>query len=357
MKEKYKKLAYAMRRANEGEPLTVAFLGGSITEGIVASSTEKCYAYLVYQWWCETFPDSHISYVNAGIGGTTSHFGVGRVEEDILSQKPDVVFIDFTVNDVAEEFFRETFEGLLRRILYSDTEPAVMILNNVQYDTGINAQEYHNSIADYYKVPYVSVKDTIYRRMLEGEFDMSYITPDALHPNDVGHRMVADELIKELKMANCHLESEPQSEDKLPPMTENAYEYSKRIDNRISSPSLHGFRKDMNPKERYLDVFKRGWMANKAGDRFTIELEASCIAVQYRKTIRRPAPVARLVLDGDMEKPIILDSNFDEDWGDCLYLKPVLHHGKKDTHRIDIEIIKATEDDNEEFYLMSFIVS
>ena len=154
-----------MRRAQDGEELTIGFFGGSITQGCLASVHEKSYAKRVYDWWQETFPQADFHYVNGGIGGTTSHFGVSRVVQDLLMYQPDMVFVDFSVNDREEEIFKETYEGLIRRILGWQTRPAVLILNNVYYDTGRNVQTYHNEVADWYHVPHVSMKDTLYQRM------------------------------------------------------------------------------------------------------------------------------------------------------------------------------------------------
>ena len=44
-----------MRKAKSGEPITVGFLGGSITQGCLSSTPETCYAYLVYEWWKNNF--------------------------------------------------------------------------------------------------------------------------------------------------------------------------------------------------------------------------------------------------------------------------------------------------------------
>ena len=63
-----------MQRALNGEKLTLAFLGGSITQGCLATTPEGCYAGLTYKWWKDNFPKADFTYVNAGIGGTTSHF-------------------------------------------------------------------------------------------------------------------------------------------------------------------------------------------------------------------------------------------------------------------------------------------
>lgn len=91
----------------------------------------------------------------------------------------------------------------------------------------------------------------------------------------------------------------------------------------------------------------------------SLEVEASCIAVQYRKTVNKPALLAELVLDHDSAHPIVLDGNFDEDWGDCLYLQPVLHHGELTKHTLEIRI--PDDGRNAEgaapFYLMAFIIA
>ena len=86
-------------------------------------------------------------------------------------------------------------------------------------------------------------------------------------------------------------------------------------------------------------------------------MEASCIAVQYRKTIRHPARKAELILDGDTEHPVLLDGDFDEDWGDCLYLEPVLHHGEYGRHTVEIRVLPDEYEDAEPFYLMALITA
>lgn len=361
MEKKFKKIADVMRRAQRGEEITIGFLGGSITQGCLASSDCNTYAYLTYQWFCDNFPKARFHYVNAGIGGTSSHFGVARMQEDVLMYRPDILFIDFSVNDEATAFFQETYEGVLRRAMKSPSHPALFILNNVYYETGVNAQEYHNELAEYYGIPFVSMKDTIRTRILAGEFSVSDISQDGLHPNDRGHMLVSAEIIKVLEQIRQQAESETdeeKDEEKLPaPMTDNAYENAVLYTIRNLDPELHGFRTDTQEKQGHLDTFKNGWTASFKGDRLSAYLEADSIAVQYRKSPDGPAPVARLVLDGDEENAVILDGNFEEDWGDCLYLESVLHHGTKKRHHIEIEITEAEEEISKPFYLLSFIIA
>lgn len=358
----YTRLKMCMYRAKKGEELTIGFFGGSITQGCSATVHERAYSYRIFEWWKKAFPKAEFHYVNGGIGGTSSHFGVSRVQEDLLMYHPDVVIVDFSVNDKAEDFLGETYEGLLRRILAWKSEPAVVLLNNVCYDTGENVQEYHNAVGDYYHVPHVSIKDTLYQKMMAGMYAREELTQDGLHPNDKGHELITEEIVNLLEQVRADMEQQETIEEvqkvQLPmPVTANAYEHAKRLTIREISPALLGFRADPEEKTGHLDIFRNGWIGKQAGEKIVFEVTASCIAVQYRKTIKKPALRAKLILDGNTEDIRVLDGNFEEEWGDCLYLEPVLHHGEKKEHRIEIEILDDKTKKATPFYLISLIVA
>lgn len=364
------RLKNLMKRAANGESLVIGFLGGSITQGSLSSTPKTCYAYLVYEWWKKSFPNAAFSFVNGGIGGTTSHYGGARAWKDVLCYRPDIVTVDFSVNDDANEFFEETYEGTLRRLLAAPSAPAVVVLNNVFYDTGKNAQNYHNRIADHYGIPHVSIKDTVYPDVESGKIVRADITPDNLHPNDKGHRLVADEICKLLDSIKAEMEEETIAGENIEgkstkteasvllpaPLTENAYEHSRLIQIQDNEAILDGFLVDPIEKKGMLDIFKNGWTAAHTNDKISFEIECSCLAVQYRKSVQQPVPKAKAVIDGDEEHAVILDGNFTEDWGDCLYLEPLLHHAEKKVHRIEITVTDA-KDIVRPFYLVSLIVS
>lgn len=344
-----------MNRAEAGEELVIGFFGGSITQGSLASTEENTYSWQIFQWWKNTFPKATFSYVNGGIGGTTSHYGTARVYQDLLMYQPDFVVVDFSVNDEPDVFFQETFEGVLRNLLQGEKDTAVLILNNVYYDTGKNAQMYHNQLADWYQLPWISIKDTLYEEMRAGKYTREELTPDGLHPNDFGHRLVAGQLIYYLEQV-WKQRKEPEENWYLPePMTQNAYQFMKRLNISNCQPVCHGFRADPEEKKGHLDGYKNGWVGKKAGNQIQFEIMASCIAVQYRKTIAKPARKAKLILDGDRQNEILLDGNFQETWGDCQYLLPVLHHGEMKWHRLEIEILEDGLAEATPFYLMSVI--
>ena len=350
-----------MKRATAGESITVGFLGGSITQGCAATHPDKCYAHKVYEWFCESFPKADIKYLNAGIGATDSQFGCARADSDLLVYDPDICFVEFSVNDEATDHYQETYEGLVRKILSSDPSRALMLIHNVRYDDGGNSQLQHSRVARRYDVPAVSMRDVIYPELEGGRLDNRVITADDLHPNDIGHSLVASVIISVLDDIRKHMDEGGQPVKEMPvPETANAYEDSVRYRNDSAGGIMtdaKGFEKDSLPQDVIGDVFRKGWTATEKGSYITFKVYGSCIGVQYRKTIQKPAPAATLILDGNTDTPVILDADFKETWGDKLVLETVLDHGENREHTVRIELTDTHPGDVLPFYLVSVIAS
>ena len=348
-----------MKRAQAGESLTMGFLGGSITQGCLASRPNLCYAYRVYSWWCRTFPQSSFRYINAGIGGTTSQFGVARVGDDLLSSHPDFVILEFSVNDDSTEHFCETYEGLVRKVVGAKEKPAVLLVHNVCYDSGANAQLWHSRVGRHYDLPGVSMQSSIFPEVVAGRIENREITEDDLHPNDKGHELVADVIIYFLEKVLAEI-GQPEAEmaKEMPqPLTRNRYENSVRYQSRNSRPVLAGFAADKEPQGNITDVFKRGWYANDKKSRITFQVEGKCVAVQYRKAVAGGAPIVKATIDHDEEHALILDGNFPGGWGNKLELTTLIEHDVVKKHVVELQVIKEGEGHRLPFYLVSLIVS
>ncbi len=362
-----KRIKKVMDRASQGEKLTIGFIGGSITQGSVATEPSRCYAYRVYQWFVDNIPQAEFTYVNAGIGGTTSHFGVARCEEDLLGYDPDFVITEFSVNDDNSLFYRETYEGLLRRIYLHKNKPAVLVLHNVFYDTGTNAEDQHRVLGQYYHIPCLSMKTSIYQSVASGAIPVRDITPDDLHPNDKGHELLArlvtyfldrvqTGIIKPLENndgGDCDSCKHPCRPIMPNAMTVNAYEKAYRL--RAGSESaISGFLHDTAPQCHITDTFKKGFIGRENGDYVEFKVTATEIAVQYRKSMKHPACVARVTIDN--ESRYILDGNFNETWGDKTEIALCMVHGEKKEHTVRVEIVDGGLDKTP-FYLVSLIIA
>ena len=184
------RLADVFKRAKAGEELTIGCIGGSITQGSLATDNYG-YEKLMRQWWEKTFPNAKFTFVNAGIGGTDSHFGIYRLERDLLQYNPDFVIVEFSVNDSKSSLNSLTYECLVRKILEQENNPAVTLLFMTQED-GTSLVDTHKPIGEYYKLPMVSYKNAILTVVDRGDIKWEDISPDNIHPNDAGHKIVAD---------------------------------------------------------------------------------------------------------------------------------------------------------------------
>lgn len=200
------------------------------------------------------------------------------------------------------------------------------------------------------------MKSTIYPEVAAGRIPNRQITPDDLHPNDEGHALVASVIT--FFLDQVFASNAQETERPIPaPLTANQYERSQRYQNHNSHPICRGFEADRTPQEHITQMFRHGYTAWKTGDSIEFTVEGTGIAVQYRKSVRKPAPIARVVVDNCEDTAVILDANFQEDWGDCLYIDTVLEHGDKKMHKVTVTIIESHDDDVVPFYLVSVIGS
>lgn len=389
------------KKLEEGRDVTICFLGGSITQGSLSSKPTTCYAYKVYEWFKARFDKADIKYVNAGVGGTTSVFGAARVDRDVLSYGPDLVVVEFSVNDECNEYFMESYEGLIRKLLYSKSEPAVICLYNFYYENGKTAQRLHSRVARHYGIPAASMQGAIYQDILSGKIeDIALLSPDGLHPNDEGHDLVSRVVINLVQsIYEEHSESRynsgtmsddtavgsesddnkasdnQKSDDKAAdndtdngvtkihnapsPLTANSFESARRLDNRDYEPVLQGFEIDTSPQSCVADCFKNGWLGKRKGDKIIFDLkgenECTGIAIQYAKTMKRPAPIVEVRVDDD--RKYVIDSAFDETWGDLLDIRQLFVHEEKKPRKLEIEVIDDKNGKAVPFNLVSIIIT
>ncbi len=327
------RLEAVMRKAAAKEPVTVAVIGGSITQGTAASSADKCYAAIMRDWWKQTFPDTEITYVNAGIGGTDSYLGVHRMGPDLLDHKPDFVIVEYSVNDADTNFYKTTYENVVRRILLRDNAPAVMLLYMTQ-DNGTSAQAAHGFTGFYYELPQLSYHDMIMNEVNSGGIKWADISPDNIHPNDKGHA-VCGELI--WKYLNNVLENMKDTTDveytvKAAPLTSDAYINAHILDNRsLNADTAAGF----ETKSVAWDEFKNGWSAKNGGS-ITFTVNAKRIGILYYRSLSDSYGTAEIQIDGTSVRSV--DSYFKGGWGNSVYAQQVFSEKETAQHTVTVTV-------------------
>lgn len=183
-----------IERARAGEDITIAYIGGSITEGYNAG-TGNFYAKLTYEYFVDTYGSKDkVHYVNAGMSGTPSSLGLIRSDRDIFKYEPDVVFIEFAVNDSTSPIDKGAFESLVRKSLMQENEPAVILLFSVT-ESGYTCQDQMQVIGFNYQVPMISVKAALDTEFEAGRLTWTDWASDEAHPNESGHRLYSDFII------------------------------------------------------------------------------------------------------------------------------------------------------------------
>jgi len=201
-------LEAVMAKARRGEAITVAAIGGSITAGgSQTKQQENRYIARVADWFTKTFPEAQVHYVNAGIGGTNSIFGAMRVQKDLLSQNPDLVIVEYAVNDNHPvPMLWASYEGVLRQILQAPGNPALIKLFFMERQ-GQSTQEKQQMIGRHYNLPMVSFRDAWWPEIYTGRAKWEDMYADVVHPNDNGHILASELLIELLTQANAKSQS------------------------------------------------------------------------------------------------------------------------------------------------------
>lgn len=190
-------------KAREGKDVSLAYIGGSITEGGGYKPNSACYAEVSAVAFAKKYGKDggkNVHFINAGMSGTPSDIGVVRYNRDVIdrlpegSDHPDVLFVEFAVNDSGCESKGGAYEGLIRQALKSGS--AVVLVFSVFQ--GLNTVEENNyrKYATAYDLPVVSTGNAIRDLYSSEGFNKkefeTWFYNDSLHPNANGYKLMAD---------------------------------------------------------------------------------------------------------------------------------------------------------------------
>lgn len=355
------RLAKVIKKLQAGEGITVAYLGGSITQGSSAGN-ELCYAALTTKWLSEQFPDAIINYVNAGIGATGSYIGVHRCDEEVLSHDPDLVFIDFSVNDTSDRIAtnKSTYESLIRKIWKHDTAPAIITIAMTQ-ENGTSVQTAHHEIAEKYGIPMISYRNAILDVIDKGYIVWDDISDDDIHPNVPGHAVLTQMITNYIQTVIDNADSiDTSSDPALPEPNESGDKFENARLLRAGDPSCisTGVFKEMEGTS--FGNFANPWRARiKADDIIDIEtsslvfeLEAKNIGILYGK-LTGTAGKVNVYVDDELIK--VINGDFSGGWGNYVEFAEITSFPETGKHTL--KIVPVDEDDTCQFYVSAIAVS
>ena len=143
-----------------GAELKIGYLGGSIT-------AQNGWRVQTLAHFKKAYPQSTFTEINAAIGGTGSDLGVFRVQQDVLSKGPDLLFVEFAVNDGGTDPQRiiRCMEGIVRQtwkanpktdicFVYTLTEALSPAMLEGKLQRSASAME---KVAEFYGIPTITL--------------------------------------------------------------------------------------------------------------------------------------------------------------------------------------------------------
>jgi lysophospholipase L1-like esterase len=330
-----------MAKAQRGEKVIVAVIGGSITQGAKASKPELRYGNLMADWWRKAFPKAQIEFVNAGIGATGSNFGSLRAQRDLLSHSPDFVVVEYGVNDGNTQASAETLEGLTRQILKQPNQPAVVQLF-MMHQGGGNAQEWLGKIGAHYSLPVVSFRDALWPEIKAGRLAWDVVMADEVHPNDLGHACAAEFVGYLLEVAKKGMGSNTATRPLPAPLLSDLYEHTSLFE----APDL----KPLSNSGWTLDTTWKTWGSAKPGSVIEFEINGTALFSMHL-VVKRAMGKAKLQVDGGA--PVVYDGWFNQTWGGYRCTNLLAKDLKPGKHIVRIELLeeKNPGSDGHEFKL------
>ncbi|AHF89822.1 hypothetical protein OPIT5_05820 [Opitutaceae bacterium TAV5] len=339
------RLREVFARARRGEPITLAAIGGSITAGARATQPENRYVTRLAGWWLTAFPDSPLKLVNAGIGATGSNYGALRLQRDVLSKNPDLVIVDFAVNDLNDPAGRaESYEGVIRQLLAHRPQPPAVVLVFFLRNDGANAQQTQIETGRHYQVPMISIRDAVWPEITAGRLTWNDYAADYVHPNDAGHALIARRLIEHFERVQI-----PASPAFTPPSLLPAPLHS----NLFQDVTLHES-SELYPVSNngwVFDTETKAWIGRHPGD--TIEFEITGIAV-FLMDYHKNGGFGRASVQVDSLPPVTRETWYEQTWGGYRDTVTIARDLSPGPHRIKLKILPDhhSESGGHEFRLL-----
>lgn len=193
--------------------INFVFHGHSVPSGYFNTpfvNTLKAYPHLTLCFLKERFPYAVINVITTSIGGEQSEQGAVRFKDEVLTMQPDVIFIDYALNDrsIGLERARVAWVKMIEEALVNNRKIVLLTpspdMNEDILDDNSLLAKHSNQIKElalFYKIGLVDSYNAFKNRCRAGESLSSYMS-QSNHPNEKGHKLIFEEIKKILPDIN-----------------------------------------------------------------------------------------------------------------------------------------------------------
>ena len=294
-------LPNVLAKLKSGSEVRIAYLGGSITE-------QNGWRPKTLDWFRTGFPNANIVEINAAIGGTGSDLGVYRVRHDVLDRKPDLLFVEFAVNDsgAPPDRILKAMEGIVRQtwranpatdicFVYTLTEGMLGNLEGGRFPRAASTME---QVADHYGIPSIHMGLETARLHQVGKLIFSGPLPktdaekaavsgkivfsgDGVHPYpETGHQLYLESVVR--SMAEIQKRGVGGKHPMPPPLMADNWAQAKMVP--LSSAKLSSGWQKLDPAahplaQRFQSRMPELWRANKAGESIAFRFKGTSLSI------------------------------------------------------------------------------
>ncbi|MBN2109350.1 MAG: hypothetical protein JW832_18120 [Deltaproteobacteria bacterium] len=193
----------AIAKLAAGESVRIAALGDSLTYGWMV---EKGYIDFLQAMLKAKYPAAAIQLINRGIPGDTAEGGLRRLKAQVIDESPDLVLVQFALNDVFTGCPLAEYEkniALIIERLQKDTAAEVLLLTSVALADPCEdslALPYYERLEQAAQQRSVSIArvHAYWKDKAGGNFD-GLLQSDGVHPTAAGYRLMAEAIMQVLQ--------------------------------------------------------------------------------------------------------------------------------------------------------------
>lgn len=186
--------------------INLVFHGHSVPAGYFKTpivNTLDAYPFLSLKELKDLYPYAVVNIINTSIGGENSISGEKRFESEVLNHNPDVIFIDYALNDmeIGLEKSYEAWNSMISKALKKNIK---IILLTPSPDQRVDILEPNNILEQHAEqikrlsktngIGLVNSFGLFKNKLLQGDSISTYMS-QVNHPNTIGHQLISDEII------------------------------------------------------------------------------------------------------------------------------------------------------------------
>ena len=187
--------------------INLVFHGHSVPAGYFKTpivNTLESYPFQLLKELKALYPYAVINIINTSIGGENSAEGATRFDSQVLIHKPDVLFIDYALNDLGIGLDKsyKAWKEMIRKALKRDIKIILMTPSPDQrisiLETDNKLEQHKNQIEQLAKengVGLINSYELFKERVIVGDSISKYMS-QVNHPNQEGHHLIAKQILK-----------------------------------------------------------------------------------------------------------------------------------------------------------------